>query len=74
MLVDAHAHLDRYGVRLADAIGQIEEHRILTVAVAMDVESYLESKALAERFPSIRPSFGVHPWEAPPLSRRPHGT
>jgi TatD DNase family protein len=65
MLVDAHAHLDRYGDRLADAIGQIEDHRILTVAVAMDVESYLESKALAERSPLIRPFFGVHPWEAP---------
>jgi TatD DNase family protein len=65
MLVDAHAHLDRYADRLADAIGQIEDHHILTVAVAMDVESYLESKALAERSPYLRATFGVHPWEAP---------
>jgi TatD DNase family protein len=65
MLVDAHAHFDLFGDRLEEAIRQIEEHRILTLAVAMDVPSYLETKSLAMRSPWVRPLFGVHPWEAP---------
>lgn len=65
VLVDAHAHLDRFGDRLDEAILQIEEHRILTLAVAMDVPSYLATKSLASRSRRIRPLFGVHPWEAP---------
>lgn len=65
MLIDVHAHLDRYGDRLPEAIGQIDAHRIVTVAVAMDTESYDQTKALAERSAYIRPVFGVHPWEAP---------
>lgn len=65
MLVDAHAHLDMFGDRLAEAIRQIDDHHILTLAVAMDVPSYLVTKSLASRSPWIRPLFGVHPWEAP---------
>ena len=65
MLVDAHAHFDLFGDRLDEAIRQIEDHRILTLAVAMDVPSYLETKSLATRAPLVRPLFGVHPWEAP---------
>jgi len=65
MLVDAHAHVDRYGAELAEAVEQIERHRILTVAVSMDVASYRRAKALARRCAYLRPTFGVHPWEAP---------
>ena len=65
MLVDAHAHPDRYGAQLAEAIEQIQRHRILTIAVAMDPPSYRVGQALARRCPYIRPVFGVHPWEAP---------
>lgn len=68
MIVDAHAHLDRYGGRLAEALRQIDENRILTLAVAMDVPSYLATRTLAERSPLVRPVFGVHPWEAPRYS------
>ena len=64
MLVDAHAHIDRFGDRFTEAIEQIEVHRILTVAVAMDVPSYLATKALARCSSYIRPIFGMHPWEA----------
>jgi len=65
MLVDAHAHLDRYDdAHLAEAIAQIERHGIVTLSVTMDVESYLKTKALAGRSTYIRPAFGVHPWEA----------
>jgi len=65
MLVDAHAHLDLFGERQNEALRQIEQHRILTLAVSMDVPSYLDTKSLAERSPWVRPLFGVHPWEAP---------
>ena len=68
LLVDAHAHLDRYESRVSKAIDQIDRHRILTVAVAMDVESYLRTKALAAHCDHIRPMFGIHPWEAPRYS------
>jgi TatD DNase family protein len=65
MLLDAHAHLDLFGDRLDEALRQIEEHRILTLAVGMDVPSYLETRSLAARSQWVRPLFGVHPWEAP---------
>jgi TatD DNase family protein len=65
MLVDAHAHLDKYGDRLSEALGQIDDHRILTVAVATDIPSYLRTRALAERSSYVKPAFGIHPWEAP---------
>jgi TatD DNase family protein len=65
MLIDAHAHLDRYEELLPEAIEQIDRHGIMVVAVALDVESYLATKAIAEHSPLIRPVFGVHPWGAP---------
>jgi TatD DNase family protein len=70
MLVDAHAHLDRYGDLLPEALAQIERHRILTVAVAMDVESYQRSLVLARGSPYIKPTFGIHPWQAPRYCER----
>jgi hypothetical protein len=42
MLIDAHVHLDKYGDLLDEALRQIEQERIFTVATAMDVPSYLE--------------------------------
>ncbi len=42
MLIDAHVHLDKYGDRLDDALKEIENEQIFTVATAMDVPSYLE--------------------------------
>jgi TatD DNase family protein len=65
MLIDAHAHLDRYEEHLPQALEQIDRNGIVTVAVSLDVESYLATKALAARSSLIRPAFGVHPWEAP---------
>jgi TatD DNase family protein len=65
MLVDAHAHLDRYGDQVSEAVAQINDRQIVTVAVAMDIESYLKTKVLAEQSVYIKPAFGVHPWEAP---------
>lgn len=65
MLVDAHAHIDRYTDALNDALGRIDRHRILTMAVAMDVPSYLKTLEIASSSPYLVPTFGIHPWEAP---------
>jgi TatD DNase family protein len=64
MLVDAHAHIDWYTDALNDALGQIAQHRILTLSVAMDVPSYLKTKEIARSCSHIIPAFGIHPWEA----------
>ncbi len=64
MLVDAHAHMDWYTDSLPDALGRIEKHRILTMAVAMDVPSYLKTLEIARSCSYVIPTFGIHPWEA----------
>ncbi|MDD2337166.1 MAG: TatD family hydrolase [Geobacteraceae bacterium] len=64
MLVDAHAHIDWYTDTLPVALRQIENLRILTMAVAMDVPSYLKTVEIARSSPYIIPTFGIHPWEA----------
>lgn len=61
MLVDAHAHVDRYGDLLEPALTEIREHRILTVATAMDLLSYQRNLEIAERCELVLPTFGVHP-------------
>ena len=63
--IDAHAHLDHYGDLLPAALDEIAHHRILTVSVSMDVESYRQAQAIAERSPYVLATFGIHPWQAP---------
>lgn len=69
MLVDAHAHIDRYEMEgemvLEAALDEIREHRILTISASMDPDSYESAKALAGRCDLILPIFGIHPWNAP---------
>jgi TatD DNase family protein len=64
MLIDAHVHLDKYGDRLDEALREIEEHRIFTVATAMDVPSYLELQKIGDRSDLVLPTFGIHPRRA----------
>jgi TatD DNase family protein len=64
MLIDAHAHLDKYGNLLDQALAEIESEKIFTVATAMDVPSYLELCEIGKRSPLILPTFGVHPRRA----------
>jgi TatD DNase family protein len=64
MLIDAHVHLDKYGDLLDEALSQIENERIFTVATAMDVPSYIELQKLAERSDLVLPTFGIHPRRA----------
>jgi TatD DNase family protein len=69
-LVDAHAHVDRFGDAWPAAQEQIRARRVVTLAVSMDPGSWEATKALAAAEPLILPSFGVHPWEAPTWHRR----
>ena len=64
MLIDAHVHLDKYGDLLDEALRQIEQDTIFTVATAMDVPSYLELQKIGERSELVLPTFGIHPRRA----------
>ncbi len=64
MLIDAHVHLDKYGDLLDQALREIKEHRIFTVATAMDVPSYIELQKIGERSDFVLPTFGIHPRRA----------
>jgi TatD DNase family protein len=71
MLIDAHAHLDRYTDEdLELALEEIRRDRILTVSTAMDLPSYQRALAIAGRCEWILPTFGVHPWNAPAYAHR----
>jgi len=64
MLIDAHAHIHEYADDLTEAISQINQHRILTLAVSMDVPSYLRTIQIARSCTQLIPTFGIHPWRA----------
>lgn len=65
MLIDAHVHLDKYDAELDSALRQIAAHRVLTIAVAMDVPSYERSLEIARESELVLPTFGIHPRRAP---------
>ena len=69
-MVDAHAHLDKYGEELPKALSQIREAGILTLAVSMDVSSFRETEKIAAHEPLILPCFGIHPWVAPRFAQK----
>ncbi len=64
MLIDAHAHIDKYEDELEDALQQINEHRIFTISNSMDVPSYRRSQEISKKCDLILPTFGIHPWNA----------
>jgi TatD DNase family protein len=64
MLIDAHVHLDKYGDLLDQALEQIKNEQIFTVATAMDLPSYLELKEIGKRSELVLPTFGIHPRRA----------
>ena len=70
MLIDAHAHLDKYGEELDAVLAQIEARQIFTIAVAMDVPSYERSLEIGDRCDLVLPTFGVHPRRAPDYADR----
>lgn len=65
MLIDAHAHLDRYEADLETALEEISTGRIFTLSNSMDLPSYRRNQEIAEMCPLVWPTFGVHPWNAP---------
>ena len=65
MLIDAHAHLDKYGDGLASALEEITRHRIFTVSSSMDLASYVRNLTIGGMCEFVLPTFGVHPWNAP---------
>lgn len=70
MLIDAHAHLDKYGEELQAALEEIQKHKIFTIAVAMDLPSYQRSLEIGDRCDLVLPTFGVHPKRAPEYADR----
>ena len=74
MLIDAHAHVDRYDLvddrALSSALAEIAQHRILTISNSMDLESYRRDVDIGEECDLVVPVFGVHPWNAPEYAGR----
>ena len=64
MLIDAHAHVDRYADALPAALQEIERHQIFTISNSMDLESYQRNLEIAAGCSWVLPIFGVHPWNA----------
>lgn len=66
MLVDAHAHLDKYDDHQIDEVlASIESRRILTLSVSVDPVSFARAEVIAAQSTLVVPSFGVHPEQAP---------
>jgi TatD DNase family protein len=64
VLIDAHAHVDRYGDALPAALREIERHQIFTLSNSMGLESYQRNLEIAAECSWVLPIFGVHPWNA----------
>ncbi|MGL4521111.1 MAG: TatD family hydrolase [Bacilli bacterium] len=63
MLYDVHNHIDFFSDSEWEiAKKQIEEDNIKTIAVAMDENSYIQSKKRAADTKNISVVFGIHPW------------
>jgi TatD DNase family protein len=66
VLIDAHAHLDKYAEDEIDGVvASMDQRRLATISVAVDPESYLRAAAIAEHSDLIVATFGIHPSEAP---------
>ncbi len=70
MLIDAHAHIDKYGEDLDAALNEITNYRIFTIATAMDLPSYQDLRSIAERCSLVLPTFGIHPKRASEYAKR----
>lgn len=65
MLIDAHAHLDRYEDKQESALKEITQHKILTLSNSMDLPSYKQNLEIGRKCDLVLPTFGIHPWNAP---------
>ena len=64
MLVDVHAHLDRYEDKLETALEQIRQNDIFTISNSLDLPSYERNLDIARSCDLVLPTFGIHPWNA----------
>ncbi|UCC79021.1 MAG: TatD family hydrolase [Candidatus Zixiibacteriota bacterium] len=64
MLIDAHAHLNRYDALTDKATGDIENYKIFTISNSMDPASYRANLEIGEKCKYVLPTFGIHPWVA----------
>ena len=64
MYIDCHTHLDFFEANIEEAIRDINDNRILTIANSMDIESYIKNKEYSKKSKFIKPCFGIHPWKA----------
>ncbi|GAB4534214.1 MAG: TatD family hydrolase [Anaerolineae bacterium] len=71
MLIDTHAHLDRYPEEsLGAALEEIRDIPIFTISTSMDLPSYQRNREIAEGCEWALPTCGVHPWNAPEYADR----
>jgi TatD DNase family protein len=71
MLIDAHAHVDRYEDKLESALEEINQNRIFTLSNSMDLPSFKRNLEISKRCGLVLPSFGIHPWNAPEYADQP---
>ena len=64
MYIDCHTHLDFFEANIEEAIRDINDNKILTIANSMDIESYIKNKEYSKKSKFIKPCFGIHPWKA----------
>ena len=64
ILIDAHAHLDRYEEDLEAVLEEINQNRIFTISTSMDVPAYERNLKIAGKCDLVLPTFGIHPWNA----------
>jgi TatD DNase family protein len=66
MLVDAHAHLDKYDDKqVEEVLAEVDSRRIFTMSVSVDPDSFIRAEAIAARSTLVVPSFGIQPEHAP---------
>jgi len=65
MLIDAHAHLDRYEDKLESVLEEINQNRIFTLSNSMDLPSYKQNLEIGRKCDLVLATFGIHPWNAP---------
>ena len=65
MIIDSHMHLDNYhNEDIKRVIEEINNYKIFTLNVSMNLEGYLKSKQIAGDNNYIVNCMGIHPWEA----------
>jgi TatD DNase family protein len=64
MLIDAHAHLDRYENSIEEILEEIADNKIFTISNSMDIDSFEFNRQIALKSDFVMPAFGIHPWNA----------